>query len=130
MPRLGRDLYPLRGCVQWNIKYWKDRALSRVDPTRQESLTLKNEIQRAKLQEATGHLVPRADVMRVWSGATLRLASWLDSFPGSIGREMGWSHPQIKTIRERLDEARIEFVTECAEYLEAEIVDDIDKKAG
>ena len=120
MPRLGRGTYPLKGCVQWYVRYWKDKAENRggTDPERREGQTLKNQIARAKLEEATGHLIPRKDVMQVWTSAYLRLGKWLDGLASSLAREAGLNTDTARILRSRLDEAREDFARDSQEYIE------------
>lgn len=124
LPRVGRGLYPMRGCVQWYVAYWESRAKGRMgDTTKLEGQELKNALTKAKLQEATGHLIPRKEVMDVWTSAYLRLGKWFDGLAASLGREMNWNTDTIKVVRARFDEAREDFATDSAEYIDVVKVD-------
>ena len=119
MPKLGRGLYPLMGCVQWYIRYWENKALGREgNVARTEKQTLENEILRAKVREATGHLIDRAEVVMVVSSAFMRLGKYLDSLPSIIQRECPISTDSVRVIRVLLDEGRRNFVRDSAEFIE------------
>lgn len=121
MPRLGRGLYPLAGCVQWYVAYWETRAKGRLgSEDKDEGQKLKNLLARAKLEEATGHLIPRKEVYDAQAAAYLRLGNWFDTLAATLGREFQWSGDVVKLVRARLDEARDDYARDVAEYLPPE----------
>lgn len=119
MPRKGRGLYPMAGCVQWYIRYWQTRAQGRADPRRMASLDLKDDLIRAKLQKETGDFIGRKEVVQVWTATFLRLGKALDGLGPSLGREFSLSTDVIRGLRERTDEFRENFARDSAEYIEA-----------
>lgn len=126
MPKRGRGLYPLKACVQWYVAYWKDRALGReADTGKKRRQDLDTQILEAKLQEATGHLINRVEVVQVWSGAFMRLGKMLDGLPSSLGRELNWSTDTTRIVRARIDQARDNFVRDSGEFIE--VTDDAGK---
>lgn len=120
MPRLGRGLYPLKGCVQWYVNYWKERATGRADPSRQATSDLRNQYLQARLAKETGDFIPRKDVMNVWSSAYVRLSKFLDGIAPALGRELGWSTDVVRQVRQHIDHGREDFVRDAAEYLKQE----------
>jgi len=127
MPKRGRGLYPLKACVQWYVKYWRDRALSREGGEgKKRQVDLDNALKEAKLQEATGHLINRAEVVQTWSGAFLRLGKMLDGIPSSLGRELNWPPDTLRIVRARIDDARENFVRDSAEFID--VTDDASPK--
>lgn len=127
MPRVGRGLYPLKACVQWNLAYWKDRAMGReADTGKKKRQDLDNQILEAKLQEATGHLISRAEVVQVWSAAFLHLGKALDALPSALGRELNWPTDTTRIVRARIDDARENFVRDSAEFID--VTDDASPK--
>lgn len=129
MPKVGEGLYPMRGCVLWYVEFWESRAKARMgDTTKTEGQHLKNQLTKAKLEEATGHLIPRKEVVDVWTSTFLRLGKWFDGLAASLGREMNWPADTIKVVRARLDEAREDFATDSAEYLDVVRVADAKTK--
>lgn len=127
MPRIGRGLYPLKGCVQWYVNYWKDRANGREASTgKLKRQDLENKILEARMLEATGHLIPRAEVVQVWEAAYLRLGKMFDGLPASLSRELHLSTDTARILRARLDEARANFARDSAEYID--VTDDAGKK--
>jgi hypothetical protein len=121
LPRHGRGLYPLAGCVQWYVAYWETRAKGRLgSEAKDEGQVLKNQLARTKLEEATGHLIPRKEVFDAQAAAYLRLGNWFDTLAASLAREFHWSGDVVKIVRARLDEAREDYARDVAEYLPPE----------
>ncbi len=118
MPRVGRGLYPMAGCVQWYIRYWQLRAQGRSDPTRQEGQDLKNQVLKAKLQKEVGEFIQRKEVLQVWTATFIRLGKSLESLAASLGRELSLPTDTIRAIRERTDEFRENFARDSAEYID------------
>lgn len=116
---MGRGLYPMKACVHWYIDYWKGRALGREgDAGKKLKTDLETQLLQSKVQEATGHLINRQEVVMVVSSAFLRLGKMFNGLPNSIGRELSWSPDTIRIVRARLDEARKNFVRDSAEFIE------------
>lgn len=135
MPRVGRGLYPLAGCVQWYINYWKLKAEGRANPTRQEGDLLRNRVLEAKLAKETGDYVPRKEVVNVWTATLLRIGKALDGLGASLNREFGLPANVQAGMRERIDEFRANFVRDSAEFInpaqvEAAAVADAAVKGG
>lgn len=119
MPRIGRGLYPLAGCVQWYVNYWKLKAEGRANPTRQEGDLLRNQVLAAKLAKETGDFVPRKEVVNIWTATFLRIGKSLDGLGASLNREFGLPADVQAGMRERIDEYRANFVRDSAEFIDA-----------
>lgn len=103
------------------VAYWRDRALGRQgDEGKVRKTDLQNQILEAKALEATGHLINRNEVFQVWSTSYMRLGKMLDALPTTFARECGLSTDAVRTMRLHIDEARVNFVRDSAEYLEPE----------
>lgn len=119
LPRIGRGLYPLKGCVHWYLNYWKSRALGREgDADKKLKTSLETQLLQSKVQEATGHLINRQEVVMIVSAAFLRLGKMMNALPTSLGREMSWAPDTIRIVRKRLDEARENYVRDSAEFID------------
>ncbi len=119
LPKLRHGLYPLAGSVQWYIKYWEDRALGREgDAAKKTKQDLENALLQTKVEEATGHLVNRVEMVQIISAGFLRLGKWLDGIPSFLGRKHNLSTDVIRSMREHLDEGRANFVRDCREFID------------
>jgi hypothetical protein len=107
MPRVGRGRYPLIGCVQWYLAYWKTRALTNEKGHKLKNMKFDLQIQllKIKVQEKTNELndrifvETRRDVLRA-----LRRRN--DDLPFVMGKKFNWSRELILAVRDCLDEAR------------------------
>lgn len=128
LPKTGHGLYPMAACVQWYVKYWQDKALGReANDTKRSQEEIDLLLKKAKLEEATGHLVSRTAMVQLVSAGFLRLGKWLDGLPLGIARKHGLSSEVQRSIRAYVDEGRANYVRDCREYID--VVDD-GKSAG
>jgi phage terminase Nu1 subunit (DNA packaging protein) len=126
MPKSSRGRFPLTGCVQWYVAYWRDRALGRKDDdNRNRKTAAEAKLLEAKVQQHTGHLIERAQVLSVWTGAVMRLAKAFETLPNNLAREFNWPPEAVRALRQALDDFRRAFVHESAEF-----VDVIDEPSG
>lgn len=127
MPKAGRGLYPLKGAVQWYIKYWEDRArLREGDESRKRIRSAQASLAEAKVMEQTGHLITRSEVVMVMGGAFSRLGKALDRLPSTLSRDLNLPPDHVRVIRERIDQMRRDFVRDSAEFVD--VIDPAVKK--
>lgn len=119
MPRFGHGLYPLKACVQWYIKFWEDRALSREgDLEKNKSRALQNALLEAKVAESTGHLISRVEIVMAVSSAFQRLGKAMDNVGTALARELNWNTDTVRIVRARHDDMRKNFVRDCGEFID------------
>lgn len=119
MPKLGRGQYPFPEVVQWYVAYWRDRALSRTgNESKEAKQRLETQILETRLGERRGHLIARAEVVMVVGGAYRRLGKALETLPGQLSKEFNWPADVTRSMRDRLDDFRRQFVADNAEFIE------------
>lgn len=128
MPKSGRGRFPLKGCVQWYVGYWRDRAQGRREDTHRtrksaaEALLLET-----KVRQQAGRLVDRAEVLQLWTGAVGRLSKAFETLPNNLAREFNWSPDVVRSLRASLDDFRRAFVRDTSEFVD--VVDDDDRSS-
>lgn len=129
MPKSGRGKFPLRGCVQWYVAYWRERATGRKDDT---SRSRKSEAEalllETRVKEKSGGLIDRAEAVAVWSGAVTRLGKAFESLPNNLAREFNWPPEVVRAVRAAFDDFRRSFVRDSAEFVD--VVDGDDAQTG
>jgi len=68
MPKNGRGKYPLAGCVQWFLEYWKKRANAGdlIDQARARKLRTEARLFEIKLAEAEGKVCTLETIEAAW----------------------------------------------------------------
>jgi hypothetical protein len=123
MPRYGRGLYPLKGCVQWYVRYWETRAMARGSGEQAKRTTeLRDTLLEAKIRDATGQTVSRVDVVMAASNMFLQLGKFFDNLPAALQRDAALSPDAMRVLRTKIDQARINAVRDLREFMtQAEI---------
>jgi hypothetical protein len=117
MPKDGRGTYPLRDALRWYVEFLRGRQESQVasGPTRAE---IERDIALLKLKKAQGQVFDRAEVVDTMTGAYVRLGNELELLATRVGRELNLPGDDVTMIRDMVDEMRIKFVHDSAEYVE------------
>lgn len=120
MPKEGRDLYPLSGCVQWYVQFWKSRAIKAggTNGSRDRVENARATMMEAKAAQATGHLISKVEVAQAAEGAFMQLGKAFETLPSTLGRECNLPPDAIRKLRAHLDQFRRNFARDLGEYMD------------
>lgn len=111
VPKAARGQYPLAGCVRSYIQYLQNAGqVDTSDPDKlspfQKRAHYQAELDKLKLEQERGELIPRIEVEQEMAGVLKLVAECFDTLPDLLERDCGLPAKVLVRVEEALDRTR------------------------